>query len=82
MNPTCSTLGFFQTCWKLLSKLSWIAVCITLVTTILALSPAFKSQTISQEALDIAKWDALKEFIEQCKGLVVYIPLHLQIREK
>ncbi len=87
-SETCSTPSRSEFQWKLcsriwppskraVSKIGWMVACISLVATILALSPAFKGQTMSQEALDLAKWDARREFIEQCKELMVYIPMHV-----
>lgn len=35
--------------------------------TIIALSPAFKSQDMSEKALKLAEWTALKDYIEECR---------------
>lgn len=35
--------------------------------TIITLSPVFKSQTLTERALELAEWTALKDFIEECR---------------
>jgi hypothetical protein len=46
-----------------------------MIMTIVSLLPGFKGQDLSKKALDLAEWTALKDYIEQCKGILVSLPL-------
>ncbi|KAF2187209.1 hypothetical protein K469DRAFT_570897 [Zopfia rhizophila CBS 207.26] len=59
-----STITFSE---KTTSQLGWAIACLSVVITIVALSPAFKSQTAAEKALQIAEWTALKDYIEDCR---------------
>ncbi|KAF2270400.1 hypothetical protein CC78DRAFT_132035 [Lojkania enalia] len=52
---------------KTMAQLGWIIAFLSVLLTIVALSPAFKSQNASEKALRIAEWTALKDFIEECR---------------
>lgn len=47
-----------------------------------ALVPAFAGQDMSQEALELARWTAMKDFIEQCweRKVSHYVPFELHER--
>jgi hypothetical protein len=45
----------------------WIVALLSLVVTVIAMVPSFRSESMSQRALELAEWTALKDFIENCK---------------
>ncbi|CAJ0542613.1 Ff.00g001660.m01.CDS01 [Fusarium sp. VM40] len=45
----------------------WVVALLSLVVTIIAMVPGFRSESMSQRALELAEWTALKDFIENCK---------------
>ncbi|KAF2707914.1 ankyrin [Pleomassaria siparia CBS 279.74] len=49
------------------AQLGWAVAFISVLLTIVTLSPAFKSQTLSEKALQLAEWTALKDYIEECR---------------
>ena len=55
----------------------WVLAFISMVAAIVALLPGFNGQKLSNQALELAQWTALKDYIEQCNDkLVWHIPLH------
>lgn len=52
---------------KASSHLGWAIAFLSVLFTIVALSPAFKSQDTSEKALRLAEWTALKDYIEECR---------------
>ncbi|KAF2806952.1 ankyrin [Mytilinidion resinicola] len=50
------------------SQLGWAIALFSVILTVVALSPTFKSLTASQKALELAEWTALKDYIEDCKS--------------
>lgn len=44
----------------------WIVALLSLVVTLIAMVPSFRSESMSQRALELAEWTALKDFIENC----------------
>lgn len=52
---------------KTSSHLGWAIALLSVLFTIVALSPAFKSQDMSEKALELAEWTALKDYIEECR---------------
>ncbi|KAF1830223.1 hypothetical protein BDW02DRAFT_573274 [Decorospora gaudefroyi] len=59
-----STFTFSE---KTSTHLGWVVALVGALFTVVALSPAFKSQGMSQRALELAEWTALKDFIEECR---------------
>jgi hypothetical protein len=61
----------FRTTFSLSEKktahLRWLVALISVLLTIVALSPAFRSQDLSERALRLAEWTALKDYIEECR---------------
>lgn len=49
------------------SHLGWAIAFLSVLFTIVALSPAFKSQSMTERALQLAEWTALKDFFEECR---------------
>ncbi|KAF2682355.1 hypothetical protein K458DRAFT_390842 [Lentithecium fluviatile CBS 122367] len=49
------------------AHLGWLIALLSVLLTIVALSPAFKSQDMSEKALRLAEWTALKDYIEECR---------------
>lgn len=47
--------------------LKWLLAILGLLLAVVALSPAFKSQVMTERALQLAEWTALKDFIEECR---------------
>ncbi|KAL6711916.1 hypothetical protein ACN47E_002959 [Coniothyrium glycines] len=47
--------------------LGWFVAFLGLLFTVVALSPAFRSQNMTERALQLAEWTALKDFIEECR---------------
>jgi hypothetical protein len=45
----------------------WVVALLSLVVTVIAMVPGFRSESMSQRALELAEWTALKDFIENCK---------------
>ncbi|TAQ88128.1 hypothetical protein B7494_g3513 [Chlorociboria aeruginascens] len=52
---------------RTIANLGWIIALFSMCVTAVALSPAFVGQNISQEALELAKWTAMKDYIENCE---------------
>ncbi|KAF2636355.1 ankyrin [Massarina eburnea CBS 473.64] len=52
---------------KTSAKLGWVIALLSVIFTIITLSPAFKSQGMSEKALELAQWTALKDYIEECR---------------
>ncbi|KAF2253011.1 hypothetical protein BU26DRAFT_515390 [Trematosphaeria pertusa] len=52
---------------KASSHLGWAIAFLSVLFTIVALSPAFKSQDTSEKSLRLAEWTALKDYIEECR---------------
>jgi hypothetical protein len=49
------------------AQLGWAVAFLSVLLTIVTLSPAFKSQNLSEKAYRLAEWTALKDFIEECR---------------
>ncbi|KAF2790887.1 ankyrin [Melanomma pulvis-pyrius CBS 109.77] len=49
------------------AQLGWAVAFGSVLLTIIALSPAFKSQDIAEKAFELAEWTALKDYIEDCR---------------
>ncbi|KAH6869630.1 hypothetical protein B0T10DRAFT_593414 [Thelonectria olida] len=47
---------------------SWFITVVSMIVAIIALLPGFNSQGLSQKALDLARWTALKDYLNQCKA--------------
>lgn len=63
------SLARFRT-WMSENKMAvagWIATLLSLIITAVSLLPSFRSERMSQRALELAEWTALKDFIENCK---------------
>lgn len=52
---------------KTSAQLGWAVAFLSVLFTVVALSPAFRSQTASEKALKLAEWTALKDYIEECR---------------
>ncbi|KAF2442618.1 ankyrin [Karstenula rhodostoma CBS 690.94] len=52
---------------KTSATLGWTIALLSVVFTIVALSPTFRSQTMSEKSLQLAEWTALKDYIEECR---------------
>lgn len=52
---------------KTSAHLGWAIAFLSVLFTIVTLSPAFKSQDMSAKALKLAEWTALKDYIEECR---------------
>ncbi|KAF2106658.1 hypothetical protein BDV96DRAFT_590659 [Lophiotrema nucula] len=52
---------------KTSAQLGWAVAFLSVLITILTLSPAFQSQEASEKALRLAEWTALKDYIEECR---------------
>ena len=52
---------------KTSAHLGWVIAFLSVLFTVVALSPAFKSQSMTERALELAEWTALKDFIEECR---------------
>ncbi|KAF1959132.1 ankyrin [Byssothecium circinans] len=52
---------------KASANLGWAIALLSVLFTIVSLSPAFRSQGMSERALKLAEWTALKDFIEECR---------------
>jgi hypothetical protein len=64
-----SSLVQFRT-WIFENKMAvsgWVVALFSLVVTVIAIVPGFRSESMSQRALELAEWTALKDFIENCK---------------
>jgi hypothetical protein len=46
---------------------SWFIALVSMIVAIIALLPGLNSQGLSQKALDLAEWTALKDYLDQCK---------------
>jgi hypothetical protein len=49
------------------AQLGWAVAFLSVLLTIVTLSPAFKSQILSEKAYKLAEWTALKDYIEECR---------------
>jgi hypothetical protein len=52
---------------KASAHLGWVIAFLSVLFTVVALSPAFKSHSMTERALVLAEWTALKDFIEECR---------------
>ncbi|KAH7124015.1 ankyrin repeat-containing domain protein [Dendryphion nanum] len=52
---------------KTSAQLGWAVAFMSVLFTIVTLSPAFRSQASSERALKLAEWTALKDYIEECR---------------
>jgi hypothetical protein len=52
---------------KKTAHLGWLIALFSVLLTVVALSPAFKSQDLSTKALRLAEWTAMKDYIEECR---------------
>ena len=52
---------------KTSANLGWTIAFLSVLFTIIALSPTFKSQFLSEKQLKLAQWTALKDYIEECR---------------
>jgi hypothetical protein len=52
---------------KASANLAWVIAFLSVLFTVVALSPAFKSQSMTERALELAEWTAWKDFIEECR---------------
>lgn len=52
---------------KTSAQLGWAVAFLSVVFTIVTLSPAFRSQSLSEKSVKLAEWTALKDFIEECR---------------
>jgi hypothetical protein len=52
---------------KTSAQLGWAVAFLSVLFTIVTLSPAFRSQSLSEKSLKLAEWTALKDFIEECR---------------
>ena len=66
-----STTAFSRLAQKVLKAVGLFIAIFSFTSAALALAPAFRSQNISQQSLDLAKWTAWKEFLELCKNAIV-----------
>jgi hypothetical protein len=57
----------FSVSEKTSAQLGWAVALLSLLLTIAALSPTFRSQTASERALKLAEWTALKDYVEECR---------------
>lgn len=52
---------------KTSAQIGWAVAFLSVLFTIVTLSPTFRSQATSERALKLAEWTALKDFIEECR---------------
>jgi hypothetical protein len=52
---------------KASAHLGWVIAFLSVLFTVVALSSAFKSQSMTERALKLAEWTAPKDFIEECR---------------
>lgn len=52
---------------KTSANLGWAVALLSVVFTIVALSPTFRSLSMSEKSLELAQWTALKDYIEECR---------------
>lgn len=45
----------------------WVVALLSLIITAVSILPSFRSESISQRALELAEWTALKDFIDNCR---------------
>lgn len=68
-NVVSSTRNFWSyVCNYKLEVVGWVAIIIGVI----ALLPGFRSQDISEMALDLTEWTALKDYVEYCQELKVH----------
>src|SRR3954462_12422471 len=56
---------------RAIAQLGWIVAISSLAITAIALAPGFMAQRMTGSALDLAKWTALKDFMDQCRLMMV-----------
>ena len=54
-----------------IKSFGWIVAFLSLVATVLVISPTFKGQDAAEQALQLAKWTASKDFLEHCEAKLV-----------
>ncbi|KAH6889317.1 hypothetical protein B0T10DRAFT_50917 [Thelonectria olida] len=61
--------------------ISWLIALISMIVAIVALLPGFHSQKLSQMALDLAEWTALKDYLDRCKAeLLAQFPQNAEMQ--